>query len=320
MVIVTHRNADVDSVAAAVTLSYALKLYSGTNFDVCVPEGADAVSRRVLSGLGFNIPESEKCSSRRVVFIDVSSPTQVEGVEFEECSLVDHHSVNTLVERCSPRIYDPSSKATSAILAEVLMLSRYAIPRNYATLLLAGILFDTRFLRIADSRLLRVTARLLDIGADLEEATHLLVQQEVPYAERVARLKSLSRMGIYVIGDRYIVTVTCVGAYESSSLKYSVEAGSDVAIAIASRDSVARITIRASGRFVKDVGTPVAAELAKYLGERLGGSGGGHEAAAGAAISRNYIRGLEKAIADFFELRGFKMRVLDRGRWMEECA
>ncbi|MCX8184657.1 MAG: DHH family phosphoesterase [Sulfolobales archaeon] len=317
---VTHRNADIDSIAAAIALSYNLKIYNSADFEVCAPEGVDAVSKRVLSALGFNIPASGKCSSRRVVFIDVSSLTQVEGVEFEECSFIDHHAVNTLMKRCGPSIYDPESKATSAILAEVFMLTEYVVPRDYATLLLAGILFDTRFLRNTDSRLLKIAAWLIDSGADFEKAVSSLVQQEVSYAERIARLRSLSRMGIYSIGEKYLMTVTCVGAYESSSLRYSIEAGSDAAIALAPRDRVIRVTVRVSSRLVKDLGTPVAAELARYLGESLGGSGGGHEAAAGAVISRDSIRSLEGVIAEFFGVRGFKVRALDRGRWFEECV
>ncbi|MEM2208061.1 MAG: DHH family phosphoesterase [Sulfolobales archaeon] len=320
--IVTHRNADIDSVAAALTLNYALSSYSSSSrtFEVCLPDGADSVSKRVLQALGFGIPSVRKCASERVVFVDVSSITQVEGVEFSKCSFIDHHAVNTLAGICESYIYDPESKASSALLAEVLMLSGYSIPRSYATLLLAGIMFDTKFLRILNSRLLKVVDWLLNSGADIEDVGRLLTQQEVPYAERVARLRSLSRMGVYSIGSDYLMTITCIGAYESSSLKYPIEAGSDIAIALTPRETETRVTIRASTKLVKDLRAPIAAELAKYVGESLGGGGGGHEAAAGASISKSSINDLERLIIEFFSARGYKVRVLERGRWLEECV
>lgn len=318
--IVTHRNADIDSVAAALALSYSLSSYSGNLFKVCSPQGVDSVSKRVLQALGFSVPNMRECAAEKVVFVDVSSVTQVENVEFSKCSFIDHHAVNTLIDVCETHVYDPESKATSALLAEVLMLSGYSIPRSYATLLLAGIMFDTKFLRILNSRLLKVVDWLLNSGADIEDVSRLLTQQEVPYAERVARLRSLSRMGVYSIGSDYLMTITCIGAYESSSLKYSIEAGSDIAIALTPRESEARVTIRASTRLVKELEAPIAAELAKYIGERLGGGGGGHEAAAGASVPINTIKDIERLLIEFFSARGYKVRVLERGRWIEECV
>lgn len=320
VLIVTHGNADVDSVAAALALEHVLRSYTGSSFEVCFPEGLDAVSKKALLTLGFDIPRSRKCVGGRVVFVDVSSFAQARGVEFSECSFIDHHIVNTLVDSCGPYIYEPESGAASAILAEALMLTGFSIPRIYSTLLLAGIMHDTRFLRVLNPRLLKVVEWLLKSGADYDEIVRILTQQEVSYAERVARLKGLSRMGVYAVGEGYLMTVTCIGAYESSVLRYSVEAGSDVAIALATREDEARVTIRASSRLARGLKTPVAAELAKYIGERLGGSGGGHEAAAGAVIPKSSIMGLEELIIEFFSARGYKVRALDRGRWIEECA
>ncbi len=316
----THRSADVDAAGAALILNYALSSYGRGSFEVCFPEGADSTSRRILTSLGFGVPASRKCAAERVILVDVSSPSQVEGVEFAECSLVDHHAVNTMLDRCSPRIYDPEAGATSALLAEALMLTGFRVPEDYATLLLAGIAFDTRFLRTLNSRLLVVVEWLLGMGADFDEVSRLLTQREVPYAERVARLKGLSRMGVYSLGEDYLMTITCVGAYESSSLRYAVEAGSDVALALAPRDEEIRVTVRVSERLVRALGTPAAAELSRHLAESLGGSGGGHEAAAGAAIPRSSVGSLERVVSEFFSARGFKIRVLERGRWMEECA
>lgn len=320
VVVVTHRNADADAVAAALTLDYVLRSYGEGVSNVCVPEGVDSTSKRILTALGFDIPSSGKCASRRVVFVDVSTLTQVGGVEFSECSVVDHHVINSAVGVCGLALYDPKAGATSALVAEALMSFGFTIPRRYATLLLAGIMFDTRFLRIASSRLLRVVGWLLDAGGDIEEVSRLLTTHEVPYSEKIAKLKSLSRMGIYTVGEDIILTVTCVGAYEASSLRAALEAGSDAAIAVAPRENSARVVIRVSSRLLRELGAPVAAELAKYLGESLGGSGGGHEAAAGAVVPLTNMKSLEDAILRFFRLRGYKVRALDRGRWLEECT
>ncbi len=317
--VVTHRNADIDAVAAALTLSYVVGTYGSTSVDVCTPEGVDSVAKRVLTGLGLGVPESARCSGDRLLFVDVSSLSQVGPVEFNECAVVDHHVVSELVGRCSPSLYDPEAKASSALVAEVLASFRWLIPREYATLLLAGVMYDTKFLRLLSPRVLRVVADLLELGGDVELVQSLLAQPEAPYTERVASLKGLSRLGIYAVDHELLVAVTCLGAYESTALRRVLESGADVAVAVAVRGSELRLTIRASARVLKALGSPVAAELASYIARVAGGGGGGHDAAAGAVIPANFLNQLEEALAEFFRSRGFKFRALDRGRWIEEC-
>jgi len=279
----------------------------------------DSVAKRVLAGLGFGIPESGVCSGARLLFVDVSSLSQVGPVEFRECAVVDHHVVNELVGRCTSSLYDPEARASSALVAEVLLGSGWTIPREYATLLLAGVMYDTRFLRLLSPRVLRVVARLVELGGDVEVVQSLMAQPEAPYAERVASLKGLSRLGIYAVDQELLVTVTCLGAYESTALRRILESGADVAVAVAARGSELRLTIRASARALKALGAPVAAEVASYLGRVAGGGGGGHDAAAGAVVPATFLDRLEGALAEFFRSRGFKFRALDRGRWVEEC-
>lgn len=320
VVLVTHRSADPDSIAAALTLDYLLKSYGENTSRVCTPEGVDSTSKRLLGVLGLSVPETKECSGRRIVFVDVSSLVQVGAVDFTECSVVDHHVVNTLLGVCEHALYDPGAGATSTIIAEMLMrIGFFALPRSYVTLLLAGIAFDTRFMRLSSPRILRAVAWLQELGGDLDEVIRLLTQHEVPYAERVARLKSLSRMGIYSVGENLLLTITCVGAYEASSLRQAIDAGSDIALAVAPREPEVRITIRVSNRALKEIGIPVAAELARHLGISLGGSGGGHEGAAGAIVPYDSLINLESSILEFFSVRGYKVRVLENGRWLEEC-
>lgn len=315
----THRNADIDAVAAALTLSYALSTYGSTSVDVCTPEGVDSVAKRVLAGLGFSIPELGECSGTRLLFVDVSSLSQVGPVEFRECAVIDHHVINEIVGKCTPSLYDPEAKASSALVAEVLLSSGWPIPGEYATLLLAGVMHDTRFLRLLSPRVLRVVAKLVELGGDVEIVQSLMAQPEAPYAERVASLRGLSRLGIYAVDHELLVAVTCLGAYESTALRRILESGADVALAIAVRGSELRLTVRASARALRALGTPVAAEIANYLAKVAGGGGGGHDAAAGAVVPAAFLDQLESALAEFFRSRGFKFRVLDRGRWVEEC-
>lgn len=317
--VVTHRNADVDAAAAALTLGYVLSTYGSTSIDVCTPEGVDSVAKRVLTGLGFGIPESGACSGSRLLFVDVSSLSQVGPVEFRECAVVDHHVSSELVGKCSPALYDPEARASSALVAEVLVDSGWSIPRGYATLLLAGIMYDTRFLRLLSPRVLRVVARLIELGGDVDAVQSLMAQPEPPYAERVASLRGLARLGVYAVDQALLVAITCLGAYESTALRRILESGADVAIAIAARDEELRVTIRTSARALRVLGIPVAAELASYLARVASGGGGGHDAAAGAVVPATFLDQLEGAVAEFFRSRGFKFRTLDRGRWLEEC-
>ncbi len=322
-----HQNADPDALASAVGLSALIK---GLRTNVTVvfkpSEGFDVASKKVIQALNLEISTDDRTRECTYYFIvDTSTPTQLADIarEVEKIpyAVIDHHELNELLKKADLSLYDPSCPSASELVVELLMYSGFRPPRNVLTALITGILYDTKFFRLATYETFDKVSWLMRMGGDYLFAQKLLSGREVTRSEKIAVLKGLSRTGLYKLNKEWILAITCVGAHESSVLKELIDSGADVALAIAHRKDKIRVTARASRSFISAARKPVAAELCSYLGKTLGGAGGGHSGAAGVTIPANYrAEELLKTIKTYFQrFLGLKVSPLEIGRWMEEC-
>jgi len=323
-----HRNADPDALASALGVKEILhNLSYNKKILVLTSEGLEQVSKKLLEALA---PQAEvisdnpsKCGA--AVIVDTSTPQQLNKLSSllsKPYAVIDHHEVNDLVKEAAISIHRPSAASTSELVAELMMYLKVRPHPNILTLLIAGILYDTRILRLASSETFTVMAWLTENEGDYRQALNILTLREVSRSELVARLKGLSRTGLYRLNKEAILAITCIGAHESAVLKALIDAGADVAIAVAKRPNTTRITIRVSQSFLRKLGgEPIASNLALHFSKELGGSGGGHAGAAGALINSNVSpKQILKSIARFFARKGFSIGILEEGRWMEECG
>lgn len=324
--IVTHRNADPDATASVLAIIDILKsINHGGTYRVLLPEGLDKTSKVMLESLSLNMPliDSSDIVCDKYIIVDTASDSQLGSfwneIKKKEFIIIDHHDINELVGSASLTFYNPERKSTSELALSIAKKLRARIQKNVLTALIVGILYDTKFFRLADDETFKCMYMLMRDGGDYNKALKILTKKEVDYSEKVAKLKGISRAGIYSVGN-YLLAITCIGAYESSVLKLLIDAGADVAIAIAiRRKEGARITIRASERIVKESKTPVAAELSKILGEKFYGSGGGHSQAAGAQLKVYDSQEFLKIVKEYFTTKGLDFRVLYEGNWVREC-
>ncbi len=325
--IAMHRNADPDALASAMGVKEILQsLTIKKNILVLTSEGLEQASKKLLEALA---PKAEvinnnpsKCDA--TVIVDTSTPQQLNKLSSllsKPYVVIDHHEVNDLVEGADVSIHRPSAASTSELVAELMMYLKVRPDSRILTFLIAGVLYDTRILRLASPETFAVMAWLTENGGDYRQALNILTLREVSRSEVIARLKGLSRTGLYRLNKEAVLAVTCIGAHESAVLKALIDAGADVAIAVAKRPNATRITIRISQSFLKKFGgEPIASNLALHFAKELGGSGGGHAGAAGALInSRVSPKQILKTIARFFARRGYSIGILEEGRWMEEC-
>ena len=261
------------------------------------------------------------------VIIDTASAGQLGKYSdiLRDYLLIDHHEVNTLVEKAKILLYDPKRRSSSEIVFEVMeyLLSKLSghAQSEILTALICGILYDTKYLRLADDVTFEVMAKLIRLGGDYGIALSILSsKKELDYPERIARIKGAMRAGLYKVGD-LIMVITCIGAYESSVLKLLLDAGADIAIAIATRKNRGtRIIIRTTSEVVERLGFPLAAELARELGRSMKGSGGGHASAGGVYVEDFKAELFVKVLTSFFKSRGLTLKAIDEGRWLSECG
>ncbi len=325
--LITHRNADLDAIASALVLrEIIIRLIPSVEAYVIAPDGLDSTSKYFLSGLSITpnyLYEDDEFNKHCDCYLVIDAASKEQLGRFntlKDYILVDHHEVNTLTDSAIMKLYEPKRKSTSEIVAYVLFASGVNLMHDYLTLLIGGILHDSRFLYLADGVTFSILSDLIRLGGDYVRARNLLIKRTpMEYSERIARLKAMSRLGIYKSG-KYVIAITCIGAYEGNVLKSLLDCGADISIAIAPRDEGFRVTVRVNEEVVSELGKPLAGLLTSYLAELLGGSGGGHSLAAGSHILCKEPEDILKALESFFKLLVGSFKTVDGGRWLEECS
>ncbi len=322
--IAVHRNADPDAVGAALSVAEMAQSL-GREVHLIAPEGLERAAKELLKALGKENPFSppnmaEACDAW--VIVDTASISQLgpiaDAVLGKEYAVIDHHARNSLYQ--GKGIVDPEAGSSSEIVALEMEAMGLKPSKTTATMMLAGIIYDTRFFRLAKPTSFRAVAYLLESGADYRLVLSTLTKgrNSVPYSEKVARLKGVSRAGIYRAGD-LLIAVTCIGAYEGSVLNALIDLGADIAIGISRRKDRTRVTIRSSKRAEEVLGGAPSADIASHIATALGGSGGGHAGAAGAEVRAEPLE-VWGAIASYLASKGLRVKVLEEGRWKEECS
>jgi phosphoesterase RecJ-like protein len=214
------------------------------------------------------------------VVLDASDPNRIGGLlnGRQPDINIDHHVTNLNYGRIN--FIQPEAVATAAILAESIPLWQFSIPPAAAQALLTGILTDTIGFRTSNmtSDVLRLAAKLMDIGANLPELyRHALstrsYESAIYWGQALARLQ---RQGTLIwtsltLQDRQISGYTGNDDADLNNILSSIE-DCDVSILfIEQKNGTVKVSWRAQP------GWDVSA-LALQLG------GGGHAPAAGADI------------------------------------
>lgn len=320
IVITAHRNADPDALASAIAMRECVcKL--GYDARLLLPEGMSQPTKRLVREvLGVEPEEVEDESpeeSAAAIVVDTASFEQLGKLaEFvrniDLLVVIDHHESNKLVEKASIAIHWPQARATSEIVYMLVeKVLGIELEKTTRTLLLAGIIYDTRHFVMANSTTLRVAADLMDVGADKDRALKALQSPSMEAPERIARLKAAQRMHVFRAND-YLVTVTRVGAYEASVARALLDLGADIAIVLAERGAETRVIGRLKKHVVERLDISLGA-IMEELARLLGGGGGGHQQAAGATVKANYERTLEaiiQALKRLFREKGLQLEPL----------
>ncbi len=292
--VLTHRNADLDAVGSAVLILYSLR---DTAREACIylPEGASRSAKLALERLGLEPPLCDE-NDRFDVAIAVDSANLVQlgpaAAIYKEASFrvaIDHHergSVHDEADELYIEVGASSSVELAVRFLEDLGL-RPSDPRA-ATLALAGLVSDSRRFLIVGSYTFAAAHRLVEWGGDYRLALEIAQAPRQPgsdpadLGERIAKLRAFSRLRLARACTDILIAVTHVGSYESVVARSLVEEGADVAAVVTERRDHFRVSIRVSRRAL-DSGV-TAAEIARFVAEKTGGEGGGHEAAAMAHV------------------------------------
>ncbi len=297
LLILTHRNTDLDGFASVVLL-YRYLVLRGLEKEaqIAIPEGPSKLTRDFLAKANINMqlpnyiedPKSLSLPVRNVVLLDVSSIAQVGDFahivkDADIVIVVDHHSIHRVDTR-GETYYFVDQNATST--CEVLLLNLEEdfltnIEPELATLAIAAILVDSKRLSRATPRTFLLLSKLLERSyMKFDQINQILFQREMPFDEKMARIKGIMRTEAYRF-DSSVLCVSHVSAHEASLARLLLEAGCDIVVVVSEHDDEFRVIARTRLDNIS------MADLCKKIAEKFGGVGGGHAKAGAASIKQS---------------------------------
>jgi nanoRNase/pAp phosphatase (c-di-AMP/oligoRNAs hydrolase) len=290
--IATHTRADVDALASAFALGQVLP-QSIVCTEEEMTEGAKALAKR----LGIST-KTLSCLNPKdfdgLAVVDTSAYTllpQARG--WELLLIIDHHRAEGRDMKGEFEIIEPESPSTAEIIAGIAP----HVGKDAAFALCVGIIADAARFKSARVNTFETLARLMRI-ADAEYSELLALAEPDPKDEaKIAILSAMKRME-FVYAGGYLIATSEVGSNESDAASLISEAA-DVAFIAKWKDREKETRISARAR--KSVTVPLN-EVMSEVGRELGGAGGGHAKAAGAALKAHTDEALRTCVEVFVRI------------------
>lgn len=304
--VVCHRNADADAYLSAFALSKLLRSVArGCEVDIATPEGMTSLTTRLSEQFRHKVVEESDQEYDLYVAVDVGDEELLKCWRAKMVSskaakiLVDHHPYREsgLYDHV---LVDERATSTAEMVFGLFEKLRVKIGKVTAQALLEGILFDSSQLAIAGDGALRAVVKLLDMGADLQEARKAL-RTEPDQGEVMAKLKGAKRLRIFRTGS-WLGATTLVGSFQAHVARSLLNLGADFAIVGGESDDGARVSMRETQRFFEGTKVQLGRDVADAVGGRLGGHGGGHATAASFSCSAREEEAVKAALERVGEL------------------
>jgi phosphoesterase RecJ-like protein len=287
-VLLCHHNADPDAIGAAFAFKGLLKyLRPNLETEIAAASGISRLSKAMIKVIPIELVDTPRIDMADLIFLlDTNTIQQLDelGKRIKPDTplvVVDHHASHPETERrATLSITDEMASSTCEIIYRLFKEAELEPNLDEAKALFLGIAFDTRHFIIATSETLKVIADLTEVGVNAQEILPIF-SLPMEQSERIARLKAANR-GKLVEIKGWIIALSHVSAYQASACRGLIALGAHVAIVAGQKKKKIQVSFRASQEFYAETGIHIGRDVAKPLGDFLGGMGGGHSVAAGA--------------------------------------
>ena len=171
VIIIGHKNPDLDSVASALAFAYFRNETGEKGWSARRAGDADDETEFIFKKFNVELPPIIKSlKGKKVALVDHSAYTQMldDMKEAEIVEVVDHHNVGDLQTNKPIRFHSEPVGSTCTIIASYFLAHNIKIPKDIASILLAGIISDTDLFKSP------TTTKLdLQIKALLEDITKI---------------------------------------------------------------------------------------------------------------------------------------------------
>lgn len=280
-IITFHSLGDLDAVGAAI----AVQRFIGKKAVIAPPDRPSSPARRLLeyTGTKTTLFSEVKCTKKDfLIVLDSSSPHLLPHLSGMEPDLmIDHHTRFGGEVTAKKSIADPAASSACEMLHFLLKPG----DRVSCIALLLGLISDSGNFKYATPRTFEAAGVLLSkCGMSYSTLVQLATAPE-SFTERMEAVRSCQSVKAEKIGE-HIVATAFAKSHEAHFADMLVHMGADIAfVACEGEDG------RISGRMRDSLRGHVRLEKIMFeVGKVLGGSGSGHEMAAGASGGRENIR------------------------------
>ncbi len=288
VVLLCHHNADPDAIGAAFAFKGLLKqLRPRLETEIAAASGPSKLSKSIINVLSIELTDQPRIEEADIlVLLDTNTIQQLDELgkrikPDRPLVVIDHHASHPETERIATlSVADETVSSTCEVVYRLFKEAELKPSPNEAKALFLGIAFDTRHFVIATSDAIKVVADLVEAGVNAQEILPIL-SLPMDYSERIARLKASTRVKLLTM-NKWLIALSHVRAYQASACRGLITLGAHVAVVAGQKENKIQVSFRASREFYSETGIHLGRDLAKPLGDFLGGMGGGHSVSAGA--------------------------------------
>ncbi len=285
-----HRNADPDAVGSAYTLAEAVGGVVG------LVDGCNRVGKMLINALEINVVVNPDPSNYDfTVVVDTSTQAQLNDIKLTKYAVVDHHSTCSIKDGAEFYIHRCVS-STAEIVFEIIKSMGAPVMRKSAMSLITGIITDTGNFKYASPQSFRTLAEIIETsGVEYGEVVDILASTPQDISMRIAILKAAMRAQIQRVGEHIIATST-ISSFGGTAAGMLTHIGADVSFVGADKEGVIRISGRARRTAIDD-GVNLG-QIMQEVSKVYGGTGGGHDGAAGLDVEGGDIQAILKSCMD----------------------
>ena len=310
IVLVMHSQADPDAVGAAIGLTHLIRITNPNLIIRTLEPTLSVLGHNLLTFSDFHLEPIEVNQVNPpvlFVFLDTNYIDPQLIAPKRQFVIIDHHvpmppEVEVIFDYQLNSFYSTTEIIASWYYNEEIPLTKQVIKG-----LLAGIIYDTRRFLNADSDLFDCVNFLLQNSPNIYLDTMKLFTSSRTPSEKLACIKAAQRMKRVTIKDK-ILLFSYVSSFEAAAARSLIFLGGDITIVIANRKKETRISLRTTASLPKETGISLGKDIIPELINQFGGTGGGHDSAAGYNAPLLEIKTIKNFLFQLFE----KKMVLER--------
>jgi len=255
------------------------------------------LSLQLIENVQFDFPNQDTSDKlpTTVFLLDTNSFEGLEGIEENQVIIIDHHIPNPVFKNLLFDYQLPEFNSTTEIITCLYYYAKLPFDEKIAKSLLAGIIFDSRRFFFSDEELFDSVRFLLKNCPDCYQEVLSLTSNSREYSEKIACIKAAQRLRRKMLGE-FIFLFSHVSSYEAAAARSLIYLGGDLVVVVAIRDDCTRISLRATPEFINLTGLSLGKMIVPKLIQKFGGSGGGHDGAAGYNTSKLNLRVVQEFI------------------------